>query len=186
MIVSRLVVGILVALVALPAFSQTSAPPPPPAPRLEWKDKLYFGGGVGASFGDVDYVELAPLVGYQLHPRVSVGLGLLYRWKSDDRFAVEQNTSDYGGSLYGRFTVYQQIFAQVEYEYLDYEYATSTGGTFRDSDSSVLAGAGFFQPMGGHAGLYASALYNFSYDENDLASAYDSPWVYRVGVTFGF
>lgn len=190
----KLLILILVASAALPVLAQappspappSPATPPPPPPRPEWKDKLFFGGGVGAAFGDVDYVELAPLVGYRVHPRVSVGMSLLYRWKNDDRFGAEQSMSDYGASLYGRVTVYQPIFAQVEYEYIDYEYATSAGGTVRDSDANVLAGAGFAQAMGGHAGFYASALYNFSYDENDLTSAYDSAWVYRVGVTFGF
>ena len=48
-----------------PPPTDTAPPPPPPPPkqRPAWKDKLYFGGGVGLSFGDIDYVELAPLVG---------------------------------------------------------------------------------------------------------------------------
>jgi hypothetical protein len=169
-----------------PGQPPAEAPPPAPTPPPAWKDKLYFGGGVGASFGDIDYVELAPLVGYRLHPRVATGVRLFYRWKSDDRYANSVSTSDYGGNLFMNLSVFGPWFGAVEYEYVDYEYATPLGATFRESDSNLLAGVGFSRRAGGRAGLYATALYNFSYDDNDPFEPYDSPWVYRVGVTFGF
>jgi hypothetical protein len=51
----------LAAFFALPAAGQappgSSAPEaPPPAAACGWKDKIFFGGGVGLSFGDIDYV----------------------------------------------------------------------------------------------------------------------------------
>ncbi len=175
-----------------PAPQQPAAQTPPPQPvpqqppRSPWKDKMYFGGGIGASFGDVDYVELAPLVGFRLHPRVNAGVGLLYRWRSDSRYDGGIDTTDYGGNLFAQFGVAGPVFLQAEYEYVSYEYPTSSGSTLRDGQGAALAGAGFSQRISGNAGFYASALYNFSYDSNDLYSAYDSPWVYRVGVTVGF
>jgi hypothetical protein len=169
-----------------PAPPPTEVPAPPPPTRPAWREKLYFGGGVGASFGDIDYVELAPLVGYRMHPRVAVGARLFYRWKSDDRYASSVDTSDYGANLFTQLSVFGPWFGALEYEYIDYEYATVSGATFRESDSNFLAGAGFYRGVGGHAGFYASALYNFSYDDDDPFEPYDSPWVYRFGVTFGF
>ena len=50
---------------------------------------------------------------------------------------------------------------------------------------SVLVGGGIFQPMGGHAALVFSALYNLSYSGNE-PSPYGSPWVYGAGVSVGF
>jgi len=148
-----------------------------------WKQKIFFGGGVGASFGDVDYVELSPMVGYRLTPRVTTGIGLFYRWKNDDRFGYSVDTNDWGGSLFGQLRLFRGIFAHAEYEYIDYEYQTLAGTESR-SDTNTLAGLGWNR--GGRAGVYALALYNFSYDDNDPTEAYDSPWVYRVGVSFGF
>lgn len=191
--------ALLAFLIALPAAAQ-GAPPPvappaqPPAqplveevpPRPAWKSKLFYGGSLGASFGDIDLVELAPILGYQINPRVSVGSRLFYRWTSDDRYTPSQDTTDYGGSLFSRITIVPSLFGQVEWEYLNYEYLTSTNSSFRDSTSSVLVGAGFFQPAGRNAGFFISALYNVTYDDNDPYYPYDSPWIYRVGFTVGF
>ena len=61
------------------------------------------------------------------------------------------------------------------------------GETERYSFDSFMAGGGFFQPMGRNAGLFAMALYNFSYKSNYTSpQAYNSPWVIRVGITAGF
>lgn len=141
---------------------------------------------MGASFGDIDYVEISPLVGYRLNPRISFGLGAFYRWTSDDRYSPSLDTNDYGANLFSRIEIVRPIFAQIEYEFVNYEYPTTPGGSIRSSDSTVLVGGGFFQPTGGRGGIYATALYNVTYDSEDPTSPYDSPWVYRVGFTFGF
>ena len=39
-------------------------------------------------------------------------------------------------------------------------------------------------PIGGAAGLYFTALYNFTYDAED--SPYGDPWEVGIGVSFGF
>jgi len=171
-----------------PAQPPTTPPPapapvPPPAQGSRWQDRMFIGGGVGLSFGDIDYVEISPIVGYRLTERITTGLGVFYRWKSDDRFEESVDTSDWGASLFGRLALFRGMFGQVEYEYVDYEYATLTGTSSSD-DTNLLAGLGISR--GGRAGFYALALYNFSYDEDDPFEPYDSPWVYRVGVSFGF
>jgi len=188
----------LASLLASPALAQTEPqqPPPPPTPAPAQaavkpappaaRDRWFFGGGIGASFGDVDYIELAPIVGYRIHPKVSAGLGVFWRSRSDDRYSPSVDTTDYGGNLFLQALVARPVFLQAEFEYLDYEYLLGGGGTARDSTSSVLVGGGIYQSLGGNVGFYASALYNLSYDENDLTSPYDNPWVYRVGVSVGF
>ena len=167
-----------------PAPPPAPPPTPPPPPASDWKSRLFFGGGVGASFGDVDYVEVSPLVGFRVTNRLSTGVGVFYRWKNDDRFNSSVDTQDWGASLFGRLVLFRGIFAHAEYEYVDYEYLTVTG-TGSDTDTNVLGGLGFSRGAG-RAGFYALALYNFSYDEDDLLEPYDSPWIYRVGVSVGF
>jgi hypothetical protein len=46
-------------------------------------------------------------------------------------------------------------------------------------------GGGVAQPLGGHAALVLSALYNLSYSD-DEPSPYDSPWFFGAGVSVGF
>ena len=167
------------------AMAQEAAPPPT-APPPSVRDKLFFGGGVGLSFGEVDYVEIAPLIGYRFHPKMDGGIQLIYRYRNDSRYPDDLSTSDYGANVFGRYFVKPNIFLQGEYEYLNYEFVRADLSTGRDNFGSVLAGGGFHQPMGRTAGFYFSALYNFSYNDNDLYSPYSDPWVIQVGVTAGF
>jgi hypothetical protein len=184
------------------AFAQTSTPPPPPPPANVVTppppqepppppppppiSRIIYGGGVGLSFGDVDYIEIAPMIGYKLTPRTHVGVSFLYRYRDDNRYEPDLTTSDYGGSVFARYFPLGGFFIQGEYEWVSYEYPTFDGPNERQGDSNVLAGGGFSQSMGNHASFYISGMYNFSYDGDDPFEPYDSPWVFRVGVGFGF
>jgi hypothetical protein len=184
--------SLLLAL-ALPAAAQEAPPPPPPAPSQPAPPppapaghRVFYGGGFGVSFGTVEYVEVTPMIGFKVTPITHLGVSLLYRYRKDDRYDPSISTSDYGGNFFVRVFPYRGLFLEGNYEYVDYEYVFSDGSTARQGDSNVLAGAGFSQPMGDHGAFYASALYNFSYDSSDPFEPYDSPWVFRVGVGFGF
>ncbi len=148
-------------------------------------DRFWAGGGVGVGFGDVTYVSIEPVAGYDATARLGVGARLTYRYRDDERYSPSLTTTDYGASLFGRYEVTQPVFLQVEYEYLSYEYPLTGGSIVRDDYDSVLAGAGVTQPIGGNGSLFVTALYNFSYHD-DEPSPYDDPWVIRVGVGFAF
>jgi hypothetical protein len=148
-------------------------------------DNLFFGGGVGVAFGDVTYFELAPLLGYRVAPQASVGASLIYRYRNDDRYRESFSTSDYGGSLFGRYHVYQPLFLHAEIEYLSYEYVRFDFSTERDNFTSYFLGAGVDFPMGHRTSMFLLGLYNLAYDSGE-PSPYDSPWVIRFGVGVGF
>lgn len=158
------------------------APPPPASAR----DRMFFGGGVGLGFGDVDYVSFEPLIGFHLNPKVSVGTTFIYRYTSDSRYIEDVTTHDWGARAFLQFFPVPTFFGQVEYEYLDYEYVLPNLDTDRNTVGSVFVGGGIFKPIGKGAAFFASTLYNLSYDEDDPARAYDSPWVIRAGVSVGF
>jgi hypothetical protein len=162
-----------------------SPPPPAPPPKQGIQDRMFFGGGVGFGFGDVDWVSISPVVGFKVTPKLSTGVGLTYRHNSDNRYSTSLTTNDYGGDVFAQYTLFKNIFAMAEYEYMNYEYYNAVGDKISDSFDSVLAGGGIFKPMGGHASMVLSVLYNFSYSSND-PSPYGSPWVYTAGVAVGF
>jgi len=203
----NVLIAILLAI-AIPCIAQVPAPQPTPVPTPApgpttqppdmpaWEPepttasgqpgmgkRLYFGGGIGLSFGTVDYVEIAPMVGYRVTPDFNLGLGVFYRYRNDDRYEEGVSTNDYGANLFAQYQVVPQLFLHGEAEYVDYEFILPDLDTTRESDTSLLAGLGYGWPVGGSS-VYFLALYNFSYDENDFANPYDSPWVFRVGVTF--
>jgi hypothetical protein len=189
--VAPAVAALVLAWALGPIAARAEAPPGAPAaaakPAAAPKPKrLYVGGGLGLAFGDVTYVEVSPLLGYKVAPRVTIGGSLVYRYRSDDRYGDTLTTSDYGASGFVRGDLYQGFFVQGEYEYLNYEFPVTSGTTQRDGIESVLVGPGFSNPIGGNGSFYFAALYNLSYDSNDLNSPYDDAWVIRVGVGFAF
>jgi hypothetical protein len=148
------------------------------------RERLFWGGALGLGFGDVDYVEVSPLLGFRVNPKVDLGFSLTYRWRNDDFYDV--STTDYGSSLFGRFRVWQNLFLEADWEYLNWEYIQADLSEVRTSTSSFLAGGGYYVPLGGRASMAISALYNFSYDENDPMQPYGDPWVIRAGFAVGF
>jgi hypothetical protein len=179
-----------IAAISIPAWAEDStggaAAAPSAAPQKSWKDTMFFGGGIGLGFGDVDYVSIEPLVGWHLHPKVAVGVSPLYRWTNDSRYPQSISTTNYGIRGFVQYYPVPGFFGEVEYEYLDYEYVTPSLDTTRTTANYVFVGGGVSRPMGRKAAMFATALYNLSYDSTDPARAYDSPWVFSVGVAAGF
>lgn len=177
---SALVLAGLIFLVSPQAFAEVSVG------TGGAKSNIFYGGAAGLGFGDVSYVEVSPMIGMHITPKLSAGISAMYRWRSDERYNVELDTEDYGATLFGRYRLSPVFFLQAEYEYLNYEYYTSIQNmtTERSDFTSLLAGGGISSPAGQNTSLYMTALYNFSYDEPD--SPYDDPWVVRFGVAVGF
>ena len=145
---------------------------------------IFYGGSLGASFGDVDYIDVAPMVGLHLTPELSTGVSLLYRHVSDSRGSKTLKTNDYGGTLFARYHFIPTVFVEADYEYLDHEFYRSDSTKDRKQFNSVLAGGGIISPMGGNVSSYLSVLYNFSYDQAD--SPYADPWTVHFGIGVGF
>jgi hypothetical protein len=174
------------------------APPPPPSqpakqassgkskPRRSGGNRWYFGGGLGASFGSVTYIQITPMLGYRVTNRLRAGLGLTWRYRKDDRYGQDLSTSDYGASLFSQYSVTRSLFIHGEYEYLSFEYALSSTDTGRDNYDSIFVGPGFSQPLGGRSAFSVLALYNLLYDDTEIPRPYDSAWVIRLGYSLAF
>jgi len=167
------------------AVAQGSAPPPAPHPAVAYS-RWTWGGGIGVGLGNVAYVDVSPWIGYRATQRATVGGSLVLRWRQDDRYTPTLTTTDYGGSVFTRYDLFRNVFAQAEYEYLDYEYPDPFGDTQRTGQSSLFLGAGAWFPSGGRVNFGASVLYNVLHDDSDPFRAYDDPWVVRLGVGVGF
>ncbi|CAD5254852.1 MULTISPECIES: hypothetical protein [unclassified Imperialibacter] len=144
-------------------------------------DRVYLGGNFGAQFGSVTFVDLSPLAGYMITPKLSAGVGVTYqylKYKSyDDSF------STYGWRTFVRRNIGRQFFVHGEFENLSIEFFNSGTETRREWVPGLFAGGGLFQPIGrSGGGFMISALYNLLYD--DIRSPYNSPIVLRVGFTF--
>ena len=153
----------------------------PAMARNHW----WFGGGIGLSFGDVDYISIEPVIGYVPVEKVSVGARLIYRYRDDGRFDPSVSATDYGASLFARYLITKPVFVQAEYEYLSYEFRQFNGSTDREGFGSWLAGVGISQPLGRNVSFFVLGLYNFSFSDDEF-SPYNDAWVLRLGVGVSF
>lgn len=158
--------------------------------KAPWQERIFTGGGLGLSFGtDVDYISIAPIIGYRLTPKLASGLSLTYRYTNYKYVTPKIATNDYGAAPFLRFNFYKNFFLHAEYEFLNYEFPISASESVRRSFNSFMAGGGFFQPLGRNVGFFASALYNFSYRNPTSPTDYQpygGPLVLRAGITAGF
>lgn len=172
-----------------------------------WKDKLFFGGSLGAQFGSLTIVELNPVVGYRFTPRLAVGIGGRYSYYNDRRSLYFTNTDSvisssrfnthiYGGSVFTRYTlikdlqnvlplkIYGGIYAHAEYELLSlesryFDLACDFSGK-RFLLHSVLVGGGYHQKIGRKSYIYLELLWNLT---ETINTPYENP-VFRIGFTF--
>jgi len=160
---------------------------PPPL-----RERIYIGGNFGLQFGTYTYIEVSPIVGLWLLPRLSVAAGPTFKYYKDS-----YGDSDvWGGKGYTRFVVINDlnnlipigigtsIYLHAEFESLSFksDYLGVTNGAKRINVNSGLAGVGFSQPLGGRARINFAVLwvvYNSGYQ------IYNNP-EYRLEFTFGF
>lgn len=180
----------LVCLTSSIALAQEAPPLPPldPPKKAPTMSRFFVGGWVGASLGDqVQFVQVAPEVGYRVTPKIHLGGSVVYRYRKDKRFDPDLSTTDLGGSLFGRYFVYTPIYLQLGVEQLNWEFVRSVPGGFETvnaNHTAVLAGPGFALPMGPRASSYLTILYDLNYDSSG-PNPYDQAWMIRFGVGVG-
>jgi hypothetical protein len=152
--------------------------------KSDFKSHLFFGGGFGLQFGSVTLIELSPLVGYKITPKLGIGLSTTYKYYSYNNSyytssRLENNV--YGGSIFARYMILENIFAHAEYESLFYNIKVSGYATERKQFNSVLVGGGYRQQVGENSAMNLMVLWNLN-DTQD--SPYTNP-VIRIGFTIG-
>jgi hypothetical protein len=173
------------ALVA-PSPNQATPANSTPAPKL--LDKFNLGCNFGASFGSFTYIDLSPVVTYQVTPRLFMGPGVTYIYTSYyDQFREKVRDSRYGGRFVARYLVFDNFFLQGEYEAINARFgfldAQGIYNTKRVWLSNPMAGGGYTQPLGRTgSGLFLGVLYNFNWIQNQAIT--NSPWIVRVGLSF--
>jgi hypothetical protein len=169
---------------AIYAQKRKDAPPP-------LKERLFYGGNFGLQFGTITDIQIAPVIGIWLLPRVNVAIGPDYRFYKyrDDK------THIYGGKVYSQLVVIQDIssfiplgshtgiFLHIEDELLSLESAFWKYPPYlsdRFNINTVLAGGGISQQIGRRSSLNMMALWVLNDSGYDF---YGNPEI-RVSFTF--
>ena len=164
-------------------------------PRLN--ERLFFGGMLALQIGSYTAIEVSPLVGYRLTPRLSLAAGIKYEYLSNKQVGYNFSTHIYGFRTFTRYHLIPNLadllggginlglFAQLEYEglslerqYFDYPAYPPDGRFWL---SSVLIGGGISVPTGARGAVNFSILYNLNETANSIY--YNNP-IIRFGFTF--
>jgi hypothetical protein len=90
---------------------------------VPFKERIVTGGGLGLGFGSVqDFISVSPVLGYSLTKKFIAGTGITYRYTNYKYYNPSLKLTDYAVSPFLRYNIYRGIFAQTEYEYLNYEF----------------------------------------------------------------
>jgi len=175
-------------LLVVTAFAQnqdSTATPPvkeeePAEQPVTGPSKVFYGGTLGVSFGSYFRLSVQPMVGYNLTPKLSAGVKVIYEYISDSQTLPNQTFTwhNFGGSVFGRYRVIPQIYGHAEFAYMSYD-----GPVDRQGVPFLLLGGGYVQRISPNAGLYVEVLFDVLQDDN---SPYDSgtPFI-SIGAAVG-
>ena len=152
-------------------------------------DKLYWGGGFWAQFGNSTFVNISPRVGYRFTDKFSAGIGAKYQYMSfrDLNSNYKESASLYGGTVFSRYSLTEQLFLMGEYEHINIkDFWITNNSNWTDF---LLVGAGYQYNVGGLTSLNAQIMYDVL--ENPLLPYFYQtigsglPIILRFGVSFG-
>lgn len=150
-----------------------------PYADLPFKYRLFVGGNFGLSFGTITSILIAPKIGYRISPKFSTGIGPIYQYYKDTRFANSQ-TSIYGGSVFGRYYPLDMIFLQTEFQVLNLDELIYPADRIRQRVTVpvLFVGGGYTQRTSNGSGIYIGILY-------DLIGNINSPYPNNVNFVLG-
>lgn len=142
-------------------------------------ERLVFAGNMGLSFGNFTYVQASPMVGVKLRPNLTCGVGLDYAFIGAQGYR-SQNL--YGGNLWSRYFITDNIFLTTQYQALNRELYTPRDGYYRANVNMFFVGGGIFVGDRDGVGATITGMYDVIEDPN---SPFSNP-VIRIGTAFGF
>jgi len=163
------------------------------APPL--RERLFFGGSFGLQFGTVTYINIAPIAGLWVLPRVAVAAGPEYIYYQEPDYyngGPDFKMSIYGAKFYTQFVVIQNlnsflpigantgIFLHLEDEYQNREDESSTGQNMRFNVNTLLGGGGISQQIGRRSSI--NLMFLWVLDDGGYP-IYSNPEI-RISFTF--
>ncbi len=88
---------------------------------------IFYGGQIGLSFGDYFRLRIAPLMGWVLDSKSSVGFKLAYEYINDKRYDPATVYHNYGASVFYRYRFIPQLYGHAEFAYASYQYSIDYG-----------------------------------------------------------
>jgi hypothetical protein len=144
-------------------------------------ERLFFGGSFALQLGTVTNIEISPVIGYWVLPRVALAAGPSYRYYK----YYSSRTSIYGGRTYIQYVVFRDLdkliplgihtslflHAEDEMLSLDSEYWRNVSlNPRRFTVNTVLAGAGLSQQISKRGSINFILLWALNQSEDQVYS----------------
>jgi len=183
-----LLLGFCLAAFSLVAQSD-SIPKPDERPRkekpknkMDWQDRLFWGGNVGAWIGNPTFVDLSPLIGVKITEKFSVGVGAIYNYYSYRYNNYKYSVNFYGARVNARYFIFENVFVQAGWDKINRDNPYSFIPNERVWIDNILVGGGLRYPISDRIYCVASGLWNLNYTP---LSPYRNP-IIQIGFVGGF
>ncbi len=154
------------------------------------RERMFFGGSLGLQFGTYTDIQINPIVGLWVRPRLAIAAGPNYRFYKDPYYS----TSIYGANGYVQFVplkdlnnlvpagIHMGFFLQLEDELMSLESAVwdQTNPNTRFTINTVLAGFGISQQIGRRSSINLTFLWALN---NSVYGLYSNP---EIRLSFNF
>jgi hypothetical protein len=163
------------------------------APPL--RDRLFYGGNFSLQIGTITDIEVSPVIGLWIRPRIAVAAGPSYSFYKYDQI----KTDIFGGKSYIELVVFRDLnkfiplgintslYIHFEDEMLSLNsiyWKNISNPPHRFMVNTVLAGAGLSQQIGTRASINFMVLWTLTDSDPEITSRiYSSPEI-RVGFIF--
>lgn len=184
----------LIICMALFAFQNVSAQETMPPPSIQplnnqsapsefesFRERIYIGGNVGAMFGSTTYINVSPIVGFQVTKKFSAGIGGTYNYLRENYAGQKYISTVYGSNVVGRYLFTDNFFAQAQWDRLSVLDYTSPILNQRAWIDNLLIGGGYRQLFTAKASFVAMIFYNIN---QVPLSPYNNP-VIQIGFNIG-
>ena len=132
-------------------------------------ERLFFGGSFGLQFGTVTYIDVSPIIGLWVLPRVAIAGGPGFTYYKNKYYDEEMTI--YGGRFYTQYLLLENvnnvlpiglntgIFLHLEDELSQYRITSPSYASGNFFANNVLLGGGIRQPIGARSFLNLTALW---------------------------
>lgn len=150
-------------------------------PGASSQKKIFIDGGIGFNFGNgFASINLAPLVGYWIKPRLGVGAGPTFDYVKYSGASY----NSFGARAMARYYPLDFLFLHSEFNFMSYKFS---GNEERQTGIQLPIGGGYNQRLTGNTYAYFMVLYNVLYNENSpFYNNSNNGLIFRGGVTMGF
>lgn len=155
---------------------------PTPKDFKKFKDRVYFGGNVGAWIGPTTYIYLQPLFGVKITKEFSVGGGITYNYYSQNYRGFKYTSTIYGTNAFARYFILENLFGQVGWDRLNVPDYTTGIADSRTWIDNILVGGGYRQSFSDKGSFVMAIFYNIN---QTPLSPYPNP-IIQIGFNMGF